>query len=108
VVGIGDTAILEQLEAVAAREDLLTSLAQAFDLELLEEAQAQVRLRVTERDWQIFQVLAVDQRSGPEVARELGMTVTAVLMARSRVQKKLREEIARLEGADPPPQEGPP
>jgi RNA polymerase sigma-70 factor (ECF subfamily) len=108
VMGSGDTAVLDQLEAAAARDDLQQSLAEAFDLELLEQAQARVRLRVTERDWQIFQELAVDSRPGPEVARELGMTVTAVLMAKSRVQKKLREEIHHLEGADPPPQEGPP
>jgi hypothetical protein len=31
------------------------------------------------------------------VAKELGMAVTAVLMAKSRVQKKLRQEIRRLE-----------
>jgi hypothetical protein len=36
-------------------------------------------------------------RSGPAVAHELSMTVTAVLMAKSRVQKKLRQEIQRLE-----------
>jgi hypothetical protein len=33
------------------------------------------------------------------VAKELGMTVTAVLMAKSRVQKKLRQEIRRLDAA---------
>jgi RNA polymerase sigma-70 factor (ECF subfamily) len=108
VMGSGDTAVLEQLEAVAAREDLLTSLAQAFDLELLEEARARVQLRVTPRDWGIFQDLAVDQLPGPEVALKLGMTVTAVLMAKSRVQKKLREEIRRLEGDELPPRERPP
>ena len=37
-----------------------------------------------------------------EVAKELGMTVTAVLMAKSRVQKKLRQEIRRLEETSSP------
>src|SRR5262249_15630863 len=101
VVGTGDSAVLEQLAAVEARADLVEHLAQAFDLELLEEAQARVQLRVSPRDWQIFQDLAVNGRPGPEVAGGLGMTVAAVLMARSRVQKKLREEIQRLEGIDP-------
>ncbi len=105
-VGSGDTAILHRLGAVEAREDLLKSLAQAFDLELLEEAQARVRLRVTPRDWRIFQDMTLDNRPGPEVARALGMTVTAVLMAKSRVQKKLREEISRLEQATELPREG--
>jgi RNA polymerase sigma-70 factor (ECF subfamily) len=106
VLGTGDSAVLERLQAVEARADLMESLAQAFDLELLEQAQAQVQLRVRPRDWQIFQELALEQRPGPAVARELGMTVTAVLTARSRVQKKLREEIRRLEGVEPQPREG--
>jgi RNA polymerase sigma-70 factor (ECF subfamily) len=97
MVGTGDSAVVERLEAVAARDDLLTKLAEAFDLELLEEARARVQLRVTARDWQIFEQVAVAGRPGPEVARELGMRPTAVLMAKSRVQTKLREEIRRLE-----------
>jgi RNA polymerase sigma factor (sigma-70 family) len=101
VVGSGDSAILEQLEKVEAGEDLLKRLAEAFDLELLEEARARVQLRVTSRDWQIFEQLALANRAAPEVARELEMTVTAVLMVKSRVQKKLREEIHRLEGIEP-------
>jgi hypothetical protein len=67
-----------------------------------------VQLQVSARDWQIFQALAVDGRPGPAVARELGMTVSAVLMARSRVQKKLRQEVRRLEEACPHPPEGGP
>src|SRR5262249_4185146 len=99
--GAGDSGVLEQLRTVASRDDLVKSLEQAFDLELLEEARARVRLRVSARDWQSFEDLAVAGRSGPDVARELGLRVTAVLMAKSRVQKKLRAEIRRLEGANP-------
>jgi RNA polymerase sigma-70 factor (ECF subfamily) len=101
-VGYGDSKGLEQLQSLEARDDLMTALAEAFDLELLAEAQARVQLRVSPRDWKIFQDLAVDGRPGPAVAQELGMTVTAVLMAKSRVQKKLREEVRRLEGSTVP------
>jgi RNA polymerase sigma-70 factor (ECF subfamily) len=91
----------ERLETLEAREDLLKALEESFDFELLEEAQARVRLRVTPRDWQIFEDLTVAGRSGPAVAEKLKMSVSAVLMAKSRVQKKLREEIRRLEGTGP-------
>jgi RNA polymerase sigma-70 factor (ECF subfamily) len=101
----GDSDVPKRLENVEARADLMASLAEAFDLELLEHAQTRVRLRVTPRDWQIFQELSLEQRPGRAVARELGMTVTAVLMAKSRVQKKLREEIGLLEGVEPRPRE---
>jgi hypothetical protein len=60
-----------------------------------------VQSQVTPRDWRIFQELPGDHRPGPEVARELGMTVTAILTAECRVQKRLRAEIRRLEGVDP-------
>jgi RNA polymerase sigma-70 factor (ECF subfamily) len=93
--------ILERLEELEAREDLLEALAEVFDLELLAEAQARVQLHVSARDWQIFEGLAVEGRSGPELARELGMTVSAVLVAKGRVQKRLRAEIERLEGRSP-------
>ncbi len=102
-IGEADQAAVARLENVEAREDLLAALAEVFDLELLAEAQARVQLQVSPRDWNIFRVLAIEGRPGPEVARELGMTVTAVLMARSRVQQKLRQEIRRLEGASPNP-----
>jgi RNA polymerase sigma-70 factor (ECF subfamily) len=92
---------LARLETLEARQDLLEALAEVFDLELLAEAQARVQLQVSPRDWKIFQELAVAGRPGPDVARELGMTVTAVLMARSRVQKRLRQEIRRMEEVSP-------
>src|SRR5579864_8110879 len=85
------------LEGLEVREDLATALAEVFDLELLAEAQARVQLQVSPRDWRIFQGLAVEGQSGPVLARELGMTVSAVLMAKTRVQQKLRREVRRLE-----------
>jgi RNA polymerase sigma-70 factor (ECF subfamily) len=99
--GKGGPEELARLETLEARQDLLGALAEVFDLELLAEAQARVQLQVSPRDWKIFQELAVAARPGPDVARELGMTVTAVLMARSRVQKRLRQEIRRMEEVSP-------
>jgi RNA polymerase sigma-70 factor (ECF subfamily) len=102
----GSAEVLVHLDNLEARQDLLQALAEVFDLELLAEAQARVQLQVSPRDWKIFQELAVEGRPGPNVARELGMTVTAVLMARSRVQKRLRQEIRRMEEASPRAPEG--
>jgi RNA polymerase sigma-70 factor (ECF subfamily) len=99
-VGSGDPEVFARLQSLEAREGLLESLEEAFDLEVLAEAQARVQLQVTPRDWKIFQDLALGSRPGREVAREQQMTVTAVLMVRSRVQQKLRQAIRRLEGAN--------
>jgi RNA polymerase sigma factor (sigma-70 family) len=96
-VGVQDPEAVTRLSTLEAREDLLQALAAAFDLEVLAEAEARVRLQVSIRDWKIFQELAVEGQPGSAVAGEMGMTVSAVLMARSRVQKKLRQEVRRLE-----------
>jgi len=45
--GSGDSSILEWLETVEAREDLVARLDEEFDRELLEEAMVRVRLRVS-------------------------------------------------------------
>jgi RNA polymerase sigma factor (sigma-70 family) len=106
--GVGvDEGILRRLQTLEAREDLLKTLAETFDLELLAEAQARVQLQVTPRDWKIFEDLALQGRSGPVVAKELGMTVAAVLTAKSRVQKKIRAQIRLLEKSTGPSQEPP-
>jgi RNA polymerase sigma factor (sigma-70 family) len=109
-VGVGeqDPELVARLSTLEAREDLLKALAEAFDLEVLAEAEARVRLQVSLRDWKIFQELAVEGRPSSAVAGELGMTVSAVLMAKSRVQKKLRQEVRRLEEPHPGHNEGGP
>jgi RNA polymerase sigma-70 factor (ECF subfamily) len=100
--GTGDEAVLERLAAIEAGDDLARRLDEAFDQELLQEAAARVRLRVEPRTWEAFQLLAVENSSGAQVAGHLGMKVATVFVARSKVQKMLREEVARLERADDP------
>jgi RNA polymerase sigma-70 factor, ECF subfamily len=51
-----------------------------------------------ERTWQAFWRATVDGLSAPEVAAELGMTASAVRMAKSRVLRRLREELGDLVG----------
>jgi RNA polymerase sigma-70 factor (ECF subfamily) len=100
VPGSGDTHVLHLLETAVARDDLVQRLEQKYDAELLEVAQARVRLRVGPRSWDAFRLLALEGRSGAEAVAELGMRVGAVYVARSRVQKLLQEEIRRLEAGD--------
>lgn len=58
-------------------------------------------LQVVENDfepttWQAFRRLALEDASAAEVARDLGMTVNAVLLARARVLRRLRQEVKGL------------
>ena len=88
---------MERLAAVEAQEDLACRLAEAFDQEVLKEAAARVRLRVEPRTWDAFHLLAVEGRSGAEAAQQLRMKVATVFVARSKVQRMLREEVSRLD-----------
>jgi RNA polymerase sigma factor (sigma-70 family) len=88
------------LESLAARDDLVARLDEQFDRELLEEASVRVRLRVEAHTWEAFRLAAIEQLPGNIVAERLGMKVATVFKAKSKVQRMLREEIARLEGSD--------
>lgn len=96
----GGSQAVELLQTIEAREDLVRQLEDEFDRELLDEAVARVRARVTPKTWRVFELTAHEGRSGAEAAAALGMTVAAVFVSRGRVQKLLQEEVRRLEGSD--------
>ncbi|MEQ1825425.1 MAG: sigma-70 family RNA polymerase sigma factor [Pirellula sp.] len=52
-----------------------------------------VRARVQPSTWSAFWMTAVEDRDGDEVAQELGMSIGAVYVARSRVLAKIREWV---------------
>jgi hypothetical protein len=93
--------MLEVLHRVEAREDLQKRLEEEFDRELLAEAMARVRLRVEPHTWEAFRLLAEGECSGAEAAGRLGMKVATVFVARSKVNKMIREEMSRLDPPDP-------
>jgi RNA polymerase sigma-70 factor (ECF subfamily) len=90
----------DRLESIEARDDLIERLNEQFDRELLDEATTRVRLRVETHTWEAFRLTAVERLSGADAAERLHMKVATVFKAKSKVQKMLREEIARLEGSD--------
>ncbi len=98
--GSGDTKVLERLQALEARDDLLAVLQHEHDRELLERAMICVQGRVAPKTWQAFRLLALENRSGKVVAAELGMSIAAVFVARGRVQQMLRDEIADMDSSE--------
>jgi RNA polymerase sigma factor (sigma-70 family) len=97
--GSGETAILQALDQVAARDDLSERLADEFARELFERAAAAVRARVEPHTWTAFLKTALDGLSGAEAAAQLGLEVATVFKAKSKVQKMLRDEIRKLQRA---------
>jgi RNA polymerase sigma-70 factor (ECF subfamily) len=57
---------------------------------------ATVRAEVTETTWLAFHRTAIEDRAPREVAAELGLSVNAVLIARSRVLTRLRKLASEL------------
>lgn len=86
---------------------LLAQVPAASDAEALWEAQWQrtaftwacerVRTEVSSETWQAFWDTAVEGRAGKEVAAQLGMSVAAVYLARSRVLARLKDCIRSVE-----------
>lgn len=96
-LGTGDSAVAGLLESVAASDDLIQRLDEECNRELLEQAMARVRLRVQPHTWEAFRLLALEQKSGGEVAAALGIKVGTAYVAKGNVIKLIEEEIARLD-----------
>ena len=59
-------------------------------------AAERVKNEVSARDWKIWSDLAGTKRPAKEIAHEVEMQVAAVLVVKSRVQKRLRETVRQL------------
>jgi RNA polymerase sigma-70 factor (ECF subfamily) len=92
--GSGDSQIRQILEiqpAPSPNEE--EEWEREYRASLLAWASDQVKPLVEETTWQAFWQTAVEGRSGKEVARGLGLTVSAVYVAKSRVMARLRSTI---------------
>ena len=98
-----DQATRSLLEKTPEREDLLARLAEAYDTELVAIAMAEVQTRVRPHTWQAFELLALEHRSGADVAATLNIEINTAYVARRKVQRMIREIIDRLEGPLAPP-----
>ncbi len=67
-----------------------------FQAHLLQTALAHIRPHFEEHTWQAFQGVWLEDRSATEVAQTLGQKLDWVYMAKSRVLKRLREEVQAL------------
>jgi len=92
---VGGESDSQSLAAIEARTDPVRRLEDTFDQELLHQAAERVRLRVKPKTWDAFQLLALQGCRGADVASRLGMNVGNLFVARSRVQRMLRDELTR-------------
>ena len=79
--------------------ELTATLDAAAEMELLREAEVRVQLRVKSHTWEAYRRTVLNSEPAAEVARQLNLPVADVYVAKSRVLKCLREEVARLSEA---------
>ena len=65
---------------------------------LVQNAALQLKETVVESTWQSFWRTVVDGENPSDVAADLGISVNAVYRAKSRLLKRLREELGDLDG----------
>jgi RNA polymerase sigma-70 factor (ECF subfamily) len=98
--GSGDTAAQRRLEEEPSPEDEEEHWRREHDRQLFHWAAGQVRGAFSEQTWQAFWLTAVEGRSGQEVADELGMSIGAVYVARSRVLARLTKAIQEVQAGE--------
>jgi RNA polymerase sigma-70 factor (ECF subfamily) len=89
-----DSGVLEQL--AAADSELSRLWDREHDQHVAAKALRLVQGDFSAATWQAFRRLVLDGAAPADVAAELGVSANAVLLARSRVLKRLRAELAGL------------
>jgi RNA polymerase sigma-70 factor (ECF subfamily) len=90
----GENSELDQI--AAPDEQPLPEPAADEDAGVFRRAIDLVRLEFEDRTWQAFWRTTVDNQPGTAIAEELAMTVNAVYLAKSRVLRRLRQELEGL------------
>jgi RNA polymerase sigma-70 factor (ECF subfamily) len=95
----GGSTAHEQLQQLPdlAPEDSDAGHRQQVRSELAQRALGLMQQDFEERTWQAFWKTAVEQQSAAQAAAELGLSVASIYMAKSRVLRRLREELDGLD-----------
>ncbi len=95
--GSGATSVHELLEAQPSTDPSATALFEAeYRRRVFRWAADEIRCEFTPTTWQAFWLTAVEGRPPKEAAAELGLTVGAVYIARSRILARLRQRVEEL------------
>jgi RNA polymerase sigma-70 factor (ECF subfamily) len=95
--GAGDTQAQVRLANVAADDGEQEEWDREYQQRVFAWAADRVRKTVQDTTWQAFWRTAVEAQPGQKVAADLGLSVAAVYLAKSRVMARLKEQIAQLE-----------
>lgn len=92
--------LLNSLQTPDAVESLVADLEAQYQHELFQRATEQVRPRVKQHTWEAWELTSLNKKPAATVAKQLGLAVGDVYVARSRVNKMLAKEVKRLQDSD--------
>lgn len=96
-IATGDSDVARMLDQLA---DANSSLSAVWDRQHDEHVARRlmelIQPQFEPKTWQAFRSVVLDEMKAAEVARELGMSANAVLVAKSRVLARLRQEMQGL------------
>jgi len=97
--GSGDSRNQQRLEQHAESDGKLSAAWEAdFQRALAARAMENVKGEFQAATWQAFLLTAVEGRTPAQAASQVGLSVGAIYVAKSRVIARLRQEIERLQG----------
>ena len=100
--GVGGSEMLEWLgEQSATAADIERELSQESMREKYLRAASVVKLDVDSDTWRAFELTVVNGQPCDEVADLLGKSMGTVYAARSRIMRRLREQVQRLQESGP-------
>jgi RNA polymerase sigma-70 factor (ECF subfamily) len=94
--GTGDTATQRLLSSQAAPDDDAERWERDYQRHIFHVAAEQVRPDFAPATWQAFWLIAVEGQSAEEAARQLGLSVGAVYVAKCRVLARLKARVHLL------------
>lgn len=96
----GTSHLLKLSEQLDRSSDSPDELEQEYRRAVFDLAAERVKRAVTPTTWQAFWLTMIEQQPCEAVAGQLGISVGAVYIARSRVIARMREFVAQLEAED--------
>ena len=96
-LGAGDSNVASQLAQHAFNGQPDREFELEYRREVFRWAAEQVRSAITEKTWEAFWRSSVEEEPVEAVAKQLGMSVGSVYIAKSRVMARLREIVQRME-----------
>jgi RNA polymerase sigma-70 factor (ECF subfamily) len=96
-IGVGGSGTLDRLGNQPSRDEVEPEIDEEVRRGLFRQAAEQIRPEFEESTWAAFWLTAVEGLAVEDVARRLGKKTGSIYAARSRIMRRLKEQIQEME-----------